>query len=129
MARTVSTLTLNVALAICGSNGLTVKRFAEQAGANEYMAFTHFIFFYSFPEFGKKWKSGKDCEFHRVYTQCHICKEKPERNLAGVGFIYLLNNSISNNKNRMICLCEKHVSSYFKWNPQMKTRGKQLNLF
>lgn len=156
MERTVSTLTLNVALAICGSNCLTVKKFAEEADANEYMLFTHFNYFYSYPEYGKKWKSGKDAEFHRVNTKCHLCGDFPERNYAGVGHIYLLNNGLSNDEilvaknkkivrgkqffetnlikntpvlSQMICLCQHHVNGYFKWNPQMKVRGKQLSLF
>lgn len=129
MERTVSTLTLNVALAICGSNCDIVTRFSQEADTNEYMLFTHFNYFYSYPEFGKKWKLENDCEFHKVQIKCHLCQQLPERNYAGVGHIYLLHNGIGNNQNRMICLCQNHINDYFKWNPQMKVRGKQLSLF
>lgn len=132
MERTVSTLTLSVALAICGSDALTVKRFHQEADAYEYMIFTHFNYFYSYPEYGKKWKSGNNCEFHRVHTKCHICGAVPERNYAGVGSLFIINigRFATNQKNkRMVLLCNNHISDYCKWNPRINKMKKQLSLF
>lgn len=138
---TVSTLTLNVALAIGGNKIFNqIGKFSKEANENEYTMFTHYNFFYSYP-------IGKDCQFHQVNTKCHLCDHTPERNYAGVGTIYLLNNGVCNDdilipnghkiergrkvlltkyvKNtpslsRMILLCENHIKDYFQWSPIKK---------
>lgn len=157
--RTITTITLSVALAIGGTEIFNqIERFSREATENEYTSFTHYNFFYSYPEWGKKWANGKQCEFHRVNTKCHLCDYMPERNYAGVGEIYLLNNGICNAKilvvkgykkergrmipiqeyipntprlSQMILLCPKHVGSYFKWDKYKVKKAKpmQLELF
>jgi hypothetical protein len=158
--RTITTITLSVALAIGGAEIFNqIERFTKEATENEYTSFTHCNFFYSYPEWGKPWLNGKSCEFHRVNTKCHLCDWKPERNYAGVGTIYLLNNGICNDEilinkgykilrgrkvwqqeyvpntprlSRMILLCQNHVGSYFRWckNKEVKkVTPMQLQLF
>lgn len=158
--RTITTITLSVALAIGGNEILNqIEKFSKEATDNEYTSFTHYNFFYSYPEFGKQWKNGKSCEFHRVNTKCHLCEYMPERNYAGVGTMYLLNNGICNDEiilhkgykkergrliqikeyvkntqrlSQMILLCENHVSSHFPWRsiPNVKQgTSMQLQLF
>jgi hypothetical protein len=156
--RTISTISLSVALAIGGVEIFNqIEKFSKEATDNEYTSFTHQNFFYSYPEFGKSWKNGKSCEFHRVQTKCHLCDFVPERNYAGIGSMYLLNNGTCNDEilvndgyevvrgkkvynqkyvpnspihTRMILLCENHIGSYFKWNPhQERKKEMQLKLF
>jgi hypothetical protein len=158
--RTITTISLSVALTI-GSSKLfdEIKRFSQEANENEYTSFTHYNFFYSYPQWGKTWKDDKTCEFHRVNTKCHLCDFEPDRNYAGVGTIYLLNNGICNNEilickgyetikgkkvwkkeykpntprlSPMILLCENHIKSYFKWSNNKEVKKKypiQLELF
>lgn len=158
--RTITTITLSVALAIGGVEIFNqIERFTKEATENEYTRFTHYNFFYSYPEWGKTWANGKSCEFHRVNTKCHLCDWQPQRNYAGVGTIYLLNNGICNDEilvskgykkergrliqqkdfvpntprlSRMILLCPNHVASHFLWcrNKEVKkVKPMQLELF
>jgi hypothetical protein len=150
--RTITTITLSVALAI-GSSELfdQIERFSKEANENDYTSFTHYNYFYSYPKFGKTWKDGKDCQFHMVQTKCHLCDSMPKRNYAGVGTIYLLNNGICKDEilvntgykivrgkkvwetqyipntprlSPMILLCEDHVGSYFKWSQNQEVKKK-----
>lgn len=157
--RTITTITLAVALAIGGAEIFNqIERFSKEATENEYTCFTHYNFFYSYPEFGKRWPSGKYAEFHLVNTKCHLCDYMPDRNFAGVGTMYLLNNGICNTEilvhkgyrkergrlisideyvpnssrhSRMILLCPNHVGSHFRWSPEKLAKKKimQLELF
>ena len=151
----ISTITLNVALAIGAGTVNKIEQFSKEADCNEYTLFTHYNFFYSYPEWEKKWKDGKLSEFHRVHTKCHLCDYRPERNYAGIGSIYILNNGLCNKtilvKNgteirrgkectifkeipntpqlsQMILLCPDHIGSYFDWRLQTKTESKVLQL-
>lgn len=155
---TISTITLSVALKIGTAEIFNqIEKFSKEATENEYTIFTHYNFFYSYPEFGKSWLKGKDCEFHKVNTKCHLCDYTPERNYAGVGTINILNNGICNDKilvskgyetirgrkvqlhdyvvntprlSRMILLCDKHVTRYIEWDKQKnKPIQQQLQLF
>lgn len=128
MERVISTITLQVALAI-GSNEIfnQISKFTKEATEHEYTSFTHYNFFYSYPEWGKKWPNGETCEFHSLNTKCHLCNWRPERNYAGVGTIYLLNSG-----SRMTMLCPKHIKGYFEYgNSQdiQKSIPTQLALF
>lgn len=127
MARTISTITLNVALALNSVGFSRLDEFASTAEGNEYVAFTHYSFFYSYPELGNKWPNGKDEQFHQVHTKCHICGQIPERNYAGVGTMYLVNDG----RKRMRIVCHKHKSSYSEWQPTptLKKAPKQLAIF
>ncbi|MEO5990387.1 MAG: hypothetical protein ABIP68_02030 [Ferruginibacter sp.] len=158
--KVISFITLQVALALGESDLFNqIERFSKEATENEYTCFTHYSFFYSFPAWGKQWPSGKSCEFHRVYTRCHLCKHKPLRNEAGIGDINILNNGICNKEilvhkewkivrgkrvsvieyipntprlSHMILLCDDCVSSHFKWDPdkkEIKNQVRQLELF
>lgn len=147
----ITTITLQVALKIGAAEIFNqIEKFSKEANDNEYIEFTHYNFFYSYPGWNNKWLNGKDCEFHRVYTKCHLCSYMPERNYAGVGSIYLLNNGICNGKvlvcnnkkmeyvtntpqlTRMILLCPNHVSSHFMYcknKEGKKAKPLQLSLF
>lgn len=158
--RTITTITVPVALAIGGAEIFNqVERFSKEATENEYFLFTHYNFFYSYPEWGNVWPDGKSCEFHQVHTKCHLCDWQPDRNYAGVGSIYVLNNGICNDEilvnkgykivrgkkvweheyvpntpriSRMILLCPDHIGSYFKWNENKEIfvpKQMQLQLF
>ncbi len=154
-----STLTYNLATKLCSGQSFSLSNFYEKGGCNEVFFFTHRAYFYSYPEFGKSWTNGNSCEYHRVETVCHICKEKPERNYAGVGSMWLLHNGVSDNKilskvgekvvrgkvipilnyvpntprlSRMILLCDQHIGSYFKFNDSIMKHSNQttqLSLF
>lgn len=148
MCRTITTIT--AALANTIGHPAELQKFIAEANCNHYTMFTHQNFFYSYPEFGKDWSNGKMCEFHRVNTKCHLCDWQPERNYAGYGTIYLLNNGVSkktiliyegigknrvtklvpntHSLSRMILLCPKHISGYFEFNPIPK-KNNQLTLF
>lgn len=155
---TITTITLNVARQIASPGSyLIVERFANTATENEYMMFSHTNFFYSFPEWDTRWLTGKEQQFHKINTQCLLCEWMPERNYAGYGNIYMLNNGICNDKilvfdgyeiikgrkipkkkwipntarlSRMILLCPTHIKGYFLWN-EFATKNKpvQLTLF
>lgn len=157
--RIISTITLPIAMALNSSAFSDIEEFAKYADCNEYTMFTHRNFFYSYPECGKKWTNGKDCEFHRVNVKCHLCGYTPERNYSGVGIMFLLNNGygdedilvvkswqkkrgvlipikerIANTPSlsRMIILCQNHVAGYFKWRQNKevkKVKPMQLELF
>ena len=133
----ISTISINVAKKISSFGILDLLQFLEKSTCNEYMLFTHYNFFYSHPEFGKKWINGEEFEFHSVETKCHLCDDMPYRNFAGIGSLYLLNNGITdpeilvysgtgkqrkaeyqqNKSTRMILLCENHIGSHFAFNP------------
>lgn len=127
MPRTISTITLNVALALNSVGFSRIEEFAEASEVIEYIPFTHYNFFYSSPEWGKKWANGKDEQFHRVHTKCNICGEAPERNYAGVGTMYLVNDG----RKRMRIVCGRHKTPYSEWQatPLLKKAPKQLEIF
>lgn len=152
--KVLTTLSMKLALELTTDRS-QLKRFAENAGVNEYILFTHFNFFYSYPQWGKKWVNDQICQFHGVIIKCHLCDYTPERNHAGVGSIYILNNGVCNKEtlickrtngvlgspqwvashprhNRMILLCGNHVASHSLWRPRKpvnKSIPVQLNLF
>jgi ribosomal protein L24E len=127
MAHTISTITLNVALALNSVGFSRLDEFATKADLLEYIPFTHHNFFYSYPEWGKKWANGKEEQFHRVHTKCHTCGYIPNRNYAGVGTMYLVNDGHA----RFRIICHKHKSSYSEWQatPLLKKAPKQLEFF
>lgn len=86
---TISKISKRLAKAI-NTSSFFKYHFFEKAKENEYIELCHYNFFYSFPEFGKKWNNGNDCEFHKVETKCSCCSKTPERNFAGIGTIYIV---------------------------------------
>jgi hypothetical protein len=153
-----TTLTYNLALRIRSGPSWDLDKFVKEASCCDYMLFPHYNFFYSYPDWGTQWKNGKESEFHRVETFCHLCGAKPERNYAGIGCLYLLNNGIGDEEilvsdgcyikrgkrvlrtkyvkntprlSPMILHCENCVDSYFYWDPHGLHIKKpvQLNLF
>ena len=148
----ITTISYKIAFAITSFERATLKRFHDEATCNEYMDFTHYNFLITGPEFGKEWRNGKDIEYHKVETKCHLCSYRPDRNYAGIGSLYLLHNGISdetivkwsgtgknrtwkevpNTETRMILLCPNHVGSHFKWDDGVKIikpQIQQLQLF
>ena len=142
-----SAITKEIAVKISSSPKFELLDFIEKGDCNDYFLFTHYPFFYSYPEFGKKWKNEQSCQFHKIDIKCNLCDYVPERNKIGVGDIYLLHNGISDaeilviqkDKSRkyvkniprlspMVCLCEKHIGSYFPYNKE-QIKNRQLELF
>lgn len=156
---TIHTITPQVAAELCSGPRFDLQAFVEKGDANDVLLFAHYAFFYSYPAWGKKWPNGKDCVYHRVETQCHLCGYKPERNYAGVGTLYLLNNGVSEptirvkngpmvkrrgqwmtptavvpntpRLSRMILLCGDCAKQYFTYQQQPAAPAKavQLSLF
>lgn len=141
---TITTITLDVALKISSGPVWEIQRFSKESGCCQVIDFTHYSFFYSYPAFGSKWPGGKESQFHRVHTKCHLCGWMPERNYAGIGSIYVLNNGICDDEiliatghqvvngrckkqyahipntprlSRMILLCPDCAKQYFPWQP------------
>lgn len=149
--RYITTLSQSVAEQIT-TNRVLLSEFIENAGNNQFFPFTHYNFFYSYPDFGKQWPGDKPCEYHDITTRCHLCGKEPERNFAGIGTLYLLHNGISNptiltvgpdgkrmwvkntpSLSRMILLCEHHVGSHSPYRSKsfdpVAVQSKQLTLF
>ena len=144
-----TTLTMNVAKEIMTAPKWELDRFHNEASCNNYISFSHYRFYYSYPAWGKVWADGKTCQFHKVETRCHLCGFKPERNFAGIGSLYLLHNGVSDahiltgkpkqmkyvpntpRLSQMILLCPDHVASYFPFHPykQVSKTVLQLQLF
>ncbi|MDD4157315.1 MAG: DNA adenine methylase [Candidatus Cloacimonetes bacterium] len=122
--RTVSTLTINIAHEISSCETSSLDRFIENALPYEKYNFCHYNFFYTYPEFGKKWKNNKDMEFHRLHIKCEKCGAIPDRNYAGVGDIYLIHNNVTNGRARMRCLCRYCAQQYQTYKPKTKPAVK-----
>jgi hypothetical protein len=132
----VTSLTSNIAMEIVSTTKWELTDFIKNGSCCEYISFTHYAFFYNYLTNGES-------QYHRVETKCHLCDYKPDRNFAGIGSIYLLNNGVgdshiliveSYNKirgkeipvlktvpnhpslSRMICLCPNHIKGYFPFN-------------
>jgi hypothetical protein len=86
-------LTLKLAEAICSGEKVSIETFYKKGKANEYFLFSHHNFYYSYPEWGSKWKDEQICQFHRINVGCSICGDKPDRNYAGVGNIWLIKSN------------------------------------
>lgn len=156
--RAITSISLAVASMICSGPKFELLHFAENGNCNHVLLFSHYNFFYTYPVWGTKWKNGKDCQFHRLHTKCHLCDYTPERNYAGIGNIYLLNNGISDAEilvktgesikrgriithtqyvpntprlSRMVLLCPTHAKQYFNYKkePILKEENGQLCLF
>ena len=154
--KTLSTLTHNIASKIFSGSFFDFENFIKNADCNDYIKLSHFNFFYSYPEFGMKWKNGKNCQFHQVNTKCHLCGAMPERNYAGVGTINVLHNGVSDKEilvndgfeikrgvkiykskrvkntprlSQMILLCNNHVDGYFMFNNRKINTVGQIALF
>lgn len=128
-----STITPLVALAIGQSeHSNQIRKFWREARENEKTLFTHFSFYYSWPERGKSWKEGKSMQFHRVYTRCHCCGEMPSRNFAGIGWIYVVKLKQELNRGRMVMMCHSCSAGYRVWSGHpmyIRPEPKQLSLF
>lgn len=80
-----------------------LERFLKSANHNEYYPFCHTNFFYSFPEFGKKWPCGLECQYHKVETACNCCGKFPDRNYAGYGTLFAYKSR--EKFNRIVLFC------------------------
>jgi len=111
-------LTIRVAEAICSGEKVSLETFFRFGKANEFFMFAHHNFFYSYPEWEKKWKDEQICEFHQVNIACNCCGRIPERNYGGIGNIWLMK---SNRERRdFVCFCNScknwRTTSQFKFN-------------
>jgi hypothetical protein len=94
-------ISLKVACELSSGPLFDLERFFKQAKPGEIFDFCHYNFYYSYPEWNKKWPGGKELQFHQVHTCCNKCQEQPERNYAGIGSLYLLMNE--NRKASLLC--------------------------
>lgn len=119
----VTYLTYRVAHAICSGERFHLDKFIEHGKPEEYLPFAHYNFFYSYPEWEKKWSDGKICEFHRVDIACHCCRKRVSRNYAGVGTVYLTKATPGwgNGRAELIVFC----NSCKNWRNSIKFDPKQ----
>ncbi len=85
-----SKLSIKLCHEIISGPSFKLDEFIEKHQYNHYIDFIHYDFYYSYPEFGKKWTNGELCCFHKVETCCYECNAKPDRNYAGIGTLYLV---------------------------------------
>ena len=98
------TLKSSIARALIPGQKFTFENFLKNADGKSWLCYTHYSFFYSYPEFGKKWLNHKDCQYHRVNTCCNCCRKKADRNYAGIGTFYAYKSKIR--KNRIVLFCK-----------------------
>jgi hypothetical protein len=122
-------LSLKLAKILDSSSFCKIDKFYELAESRELLRFTFCQFYYSYPEFGKKWKSGEICEYHRINTECCMC-HKPIKKLnnGGVCNAYLKKAG----RERMLIFCDRCVTNcsnlLSEWEPK-NIISKQLQLF
>lgn len=125
----VTKLSVAVAEEISTDSFLDLSRFKNEAIGSAVILFIHHNYFYSFPEWGTKWKYGNKMQYHRVDTKCAVCGYEPERNIAGVGYMYLRNDH-----NKFKILCPEHAKLFPRYNalpcrePRHPFGSKQLSL-
>jgi hypothetical protein len=100
-------LTFNLANKIGSGEKFSLQEFFTNANNKHFFNFSHYNFFYSYPEWGKKWPNEKICQFHSVDIVCRCCRKKPNRNYAGVGSINLMKSILA--KRDFILLCDNCV--------------------
>lgn len=126
----ITTLSYKVADAIRTMDNWELQEFAEKGKVGEMILYAHYHFFYSYPEFGKKWANDKSSCYHEVDVRCYLCGERPDRNFAGIGSIYLAKASAA--LPRFVCLCRDHTGINTKFGEKRnspKQQIKQLELF
>ena len=107
----ISKVSLEVASQLSSCSTFGLQDFFNNATPGQIFDFCHYNFYYSFPEFGRQWKNGLSCEFHRVETCCSKCQAKPPRNFAGIGSLYLCMDG--NRKTLVLCReCGKGLKVY-----------------
>lgn len=122
-------LSLKVAEAITSSTLFQLQDFVSNAPTNQWIPFTHYNFYYSYPEWSKKWHNIKDhtaTMFHKIETACHCCRKTPTRNYAGVGTLYMLKSNINNKDKRahkLLLFC----SSCVKWRNTMPYKHNNIS--
>jgi hypothetical protein len=99
----ITQLTLKIAEAICSGEMVSLESFFKNGLSNQYFLFSHYNFYYSYPEWQKKWPNSQDCQYHRINVACHCCGKIPDRNYAGVGNIWLMKSKILNRDFTIFC--------------------------
>jgi hypothetical protein len=99
----ISKLSLKVASQLSSCSTFELHDFFAKAKPGQIFDFCHYHFYYSYPEFGRQWKNGLSCEFHRVETCCGKCQAQPHRNFAGIGSLYLY----MNDDRKALILCDE----------------------
>lgn len=95
------------------SNRWDFETFIEQAQLNEYFFWTHTNFYYSYPEWQKKWINTQDhCCYHKIEIACNCCHKQPERNYAGYGTICMYKSFRSTKKRQLFLLLCKSCAPY-----------------
>lgn len=128
-----SQLSYNLALEIMSDVKTYFMDFAKRHEYNHYYMFTHYSFYYSYPEFGKKWNNTSDlCCFHKIETCCNECGYTPDRNYAGIGTLFITGYAPKVD-GKFTLYCKDCVPGFnFSEDPRItnfNTKTKQLQLF
>lgn len=99
----VTQLTLKIAEVICSGEKVSLEMFYNNGEYNEYFLFSHYNFYYSYPEWQKKWSNDQICQYHQINVACHCCSKIPNRNYAGVGNIWLMKSRMPNRDFTLFC--------------------------
>jgi len=108
-----------------------IDKLIKEGRNNDYIDLPHTSYYYSYPEFGKKWHNANALsQYHKIECQCLLCKSKVEYNHYGIGGINLVFNKLYP---RFMLLCddciEKKQFTRFKTEKQRQKDVKQLTLF
>lgn len=128
-----SQITVNIAREIISGSKFDFERFIKEHQYNHYMIFSHYNFYYSSPDFGKKWdNTDEQICYHRIEVCCHGCVRIPERNYAGVGSMAIVGFApFINGRLKLYCMdCKPGFD--FNTDPRIMNfnqETKQLQLF
>ncbi len=119
MHKGISVSTMSVSLAhILGEKfRMELYEFLKKSYVHECLSWTHCATLYI--------ELPQGYIFHRIITVCNRCESKADRNMAGIGTMYLLNTG----EKKMEILCRECAKSYTQYMPFMKEKAMQLELF
>lgn len=132
--RIINQITFNLAYEMSPSCRFGITRFMKEASEDEYIWFTHYAFFHSFPKFGTEFKNksiANSCGFitHLVYTKCYKCGHIPDRNgICGLAHMFITKHSFKK-KDRLTVWCRDCVPGTDFSNRSIRTDKTQLKLF
>lgn len=108
-----------------------IDKLIKEGRNNDYIDLPHTSYYYSYPEFGKKWHNTNAlAQYHKIECKCFFCDSKVEYNHLGIGNIYLVFKKLNPN---FMLLCndciEKGGYLRFKTEKRRQNEVKQLSLF
>jgi len=108
-----------------------IDKLIKEGRNNDYIDLPHTSYYYSYPEFGKKWHNITALsQYHKIECQCFFCDYKVEYNKYGIGNIYLVFKKLNP---LFMLLCDDCIDKggylRFKTEKQRQKDIKQLTLF